>query len=126
MQSQAVKEEARFVEDGIKNGNIAASGVNTVPTIAKEEQIIAQPAFLALMNMVESKPPPTARAGRSQSWILRKIGKPCALLHFYSLVKRIWKHCRINRRGDYVTFNAKVNPNSGCNKEHRIKQSGYL
>ena len=67
MQSQAVKEEARFVEDGIKNGNIAASGVNTVPTIAKEEQIIAQPAFLALMNMVESKPPPTARAGRSQS-----------------------------------------------------------
>ena len=50
MQSQAVKEEARFVEDGIKNGNIAASGVNTVPIIAKEEQMMAQPAFLPLIN----------------------------------------------------------------------------
>lgn len=67
MQSQAVKEEARFVEDGIKNGNIAASGVNTVPIIAKEEQMMAQPAFLPLINREERTPPATARTGRTQS-----------------------------------------------------------
>lgn len=61
------KKKSGLLRHGIKNGNIAASGVNTVPIIAKEEQMMAQPAFLPLINREERTPPATARTGRIQS-----------------------------------------------------------
>ena len=63
MQSQIVKEEIGFEEDGIRNGNIATSGVKTVPISANEEKTIATPALSLLTLRKEIRAPTTASAG---------------------------------------------------------------
>lgn len=66
MQSQTVKEEIGFEEDGIRNGNIATSGVKTVPISANEEKTIATPALSLLTLKKDTKAPTTASAGKAQ------------------------------------------------------------
>mgnify|MGYP007011363372 FL=1 len=66
MQSQIVKEEIGFEEDGIRNGNIATSGVKTVPISANEEKTIATPALSLLTLRKEIRAPTTASAGNVQ------------------------------------------------------------
>ena len=65
MQSHAVKEEIGFVDDGIRNGNIAISGVKTVPRIAKELNTIAKPAFNLVIEKKEIIAPRIAMIGNN-------------------------------------------------------------
>ena len=65
VQSQTVSDEAKEVDDGIRNGNMATKGVKIVQAAAREEQMIAQPGFNALTNTNEESAPITAKAGNS-------------------------------------------------------------